>query len=225
VPCPNNPADGIPGGCPQPDSKPNIPSEEMEINQVPQTDTNKDNSKNSEFDKKETLGCSMAAGPQKADEICVKSPTPIQNQKNYDSGYSHGCKDAKITIPSQRYINQPNKGSNFHTNDFNEGYRDGFDACLKSGGANNCQNGMCTLTPVYPGLPTESNNNGKFVVKVKIVDDPNFAGPSDVDLYVKEYPQYSDKNIDLIDAMYDDDMSTPDGQYATQIEMPSGLIK
>lgn len=30
---------------------------------------------------------------------------------------------------SDRYINQPEKGPNFHTNEFMRGYNDGYDAC------------------------------------------------------------------------------------------------
>jgi hypothetical protein len=28
----------------------------------------------------------------------------------YDSGYNHGCNDARISDPDDRYINQPEKG-------------------------------------------------------------------------------------------------------------------
>jgi len=33
----------------------------------------------------------------------------------YDSGYSHGCSDAKISNLSERYINQPGKSPSSHT--------------------------------------------------------------------------------------------------------------
>src|SRR5918912_1806054 len=46
----------------------------------------------------------------------------------YDSGYSHGCSDAKLTF-SERYINQPGKGPSFHTQKFMSGYNAGFSAC------------------------------------------------------------------------------------------------
>jgi hypothetical protein len=48
----------------------------------------------------------------------------------YESGYSHGCKDAKISNPSDRYINQPGKGPNHHTSEFMQGYDEGYNACL-----------------------------------------------------------------------------------------------
>lgn len=47
----------------------------------------------------------------------------------YDSGYDHGCDDADISDPDDRYINQPEKGPSFHTNEFMRGYNDGYDAC------------------------------------------------------------------------------------------------
>lgn len=33
----------------------------------------------------------------------------------YDSGSDHGCDDAGISDPDDRYINQPEKGPSFHT--------------------------------------------------------------------------------------------------------------
>lgn len=50
----------------------------------------------------------------------------------YQSGYDHGCDDAGISNPSNRYINQPEKGPEFHTTEFMEGYNDGFDSCSNS---------------------------------------------------------------------------------------------
>jgi len=47
----------------------------------------------------------------------------------YDSGYNHGCDDAKVADPSQRYINQPEKGPNFHSDAFMQGYKSGFNSC------------------------------------------------------------------------------------------------
>lgn len=53
----------------------------------------------------------------------------------YDSGYDHGCDDADISDPDDRYINQPEKGPSFHTNEFMNGYHDGFSACSQGGGS------------------------------------------------------------------------------------------
>jgi hypothetical protein len=50
----------------------------------------------------------------------------------FDSGYDHGCNDAAILDPSERYINQPEKGPSFHTDAFMQGYYDGYDACTNS---------------------------------------------------------------------------------------------
>ena len=50
----------------------------------------------------------------------------------YDSGYNHGCNDARISDADDRYINQPEKGSSFHTSKFMQGYYDGFDACINN---------------------------------------------------------------------------------------------
>jgi hypothetical protein len=65
----------------------------------------------------------------------------------YDSGYDHGCDDAKISDPDDRYINQPEKGPSSHTNEFMRGYNDGYDACSNEnsnsdseGGTDGCFN-------------------------------------------------------------------------------------
>jgi hypothetical protein len=50
----------------------------------------------------------------------------------YDAGYDHGCSDAKLPF-SARYINEPDKGPSFHTQEFMSGYNAGFSAC--SGGS------------------------------------------------------------------------------------------
>jgi hypothetical protein len=47
----------------------------------------------------------------------------------YNSGYDHGCDDAGIYEPEDRYINQPGKGPSFHTDRFMDGYDNGFDTC------------------------------------------------------------------------------------------------
>src|SRR5919107_2340414 len=50
----------------------------------------------------------------------------------YDSGYDHGCDDAGISDPSDRYINEPGKGPSFHTNEFMQGYNAGYNNCSDS---------------------------------------------------------------------------------------------
>src|SRR6476620_2218765 len=54
------------------------------------------------------------------------------NKKAYKSGYNHGCSDAKIPNPANRYANQPERGPSFHTPSFNKGYQDGFDKCSRN---------------------------------------------------------------------------------------------
>jgi hypothetical protein len=50
----------------------------------------------------------------------------------YESGYDHGCDDAGISNPSDRYINQPEKGPAYHTSEFMNGYDAGFNSCGSS---------------------------------------------------------------------------------------------
>jgi hypothetical protein len=58
------------------------------------------------------------------------APTANASSKSpYESGYDHGCDDADISDPDDRYINQPEKGPSFHTNEFMRGYNDGYDSC------------------------------------------------------------------------------------------------
>ena len=58
----------------------------------------------------------------------------------HTSGYNHGCSDAQISDPSQRYINQPGKGSDFHTDAFMQAYNEGFDACSGDSNSNSNDN-------------------------------------------------------------------------------------
>ena len=46
----------------------------------------------------------------------------------YQAGYDHGCSDAKLMF-SAKYINQPGKGPQFHTQEFMSRYNAGFSAC------------------------------------------------------------------------------------------------
>jgi hypothetical protein len=46
----------------------------------------------------------------------------------YQTGYDHGCSDAKLPS-SKRYINQPGKGPESHSQEFMSGYNAGFSAC------------------------------------------------------------------------------------------------
>lgn len=55
----------------------------------------------------------------------------------YDSGFDHGCDDAKISNPADRYINQYEKGPAYHTTAFMNGYDRGFIDCSQHSGNNN----------------------------------------------------------------------------------------
>jgi hypothetical protein len=56
-------------------------------------------------------------------------PSTTYAKSPYESGYDHGCDDAGISDPSDRYINQPEKGPAFHTSKFMNGYNTGFNSC------------------------------------------------------------------------------------------------
>jgi hypothetical protein len=47
----------------------------------------------------------------------------------YDSGYDHGCGDARISDPDDRYINKDGKGPSNHTDEFMNGYNSGYNNC------------------------------------------------------------------------------------------------
>ena len=51
------------------------------------------------------------------------------SNSNYQSGYDHGCADAKIDNSNDWYISQPGKGKAFHTGEFISGYDNGFRNC------------------------------------------------------------------------------------------------
>jgi hypothetical protein len=70
--------------------------------------------------------------------IMLISSTPLpfvlaSSKSPYESGYDHGCDDAEISDPSDRYINQPEKGPAYHTSEFMNGYDNGFNSCGSSG--------------------------------------------------------------------------------------------
>jgi hypothetical protein len=82
--------------------------------------------------------------------VMAKKGTPFQ------AGYNHGCNDAKVTS-SARYINQPGKGPNFHTQEFMNGYDRGFSTCssgkassvASNVGSSNTTSSNVTLTSLY----------------------------------------------------------------------------
>ena len=68
------------------------------------------------------------------------SPDPISagNKSPYESGYDHGCDDSELKA-EDRYINEPGKGASFHTDEFMDGYRTGYQEC-KEGNSNDSEN-------------------------------------------------------------------------------------
>lgn len=144
----------------------------------------------------------------------------------YRSGYNHGCDDADISDPDDRYINQPEKGPSFHTNEFMRGYNDGYDNC--SGNSGSDVGGSTSRSDDNDNDEDNgsTNNENKFKVMVTFLEgeDRNF---SDVRLYIQEYPQYGTNppggsHIDLNDAFYNDAPYT--GVWEDEIVIPSGLI-
>ena len=61
--------------------------------------------------------------------ISIFATASASESSPYESGRDHGCDDAGISDPDDRYINQPEKGPSFHTDEFMAGYNDGFDNC------------------------------------------------------------------------------------------------
>jgi hypothetical protein len=148
--------------------------------------------------------------------LVMQTPVAYAGEKSpYESGYNHGCNDAKISDPSDRYINQPEKGPSFHTDEFMNGYNDGYNAC--SGDASNMS-----------GSDSNSlSKNDRFRVIVTFIEGPD-RNVDDARVYIQEHPQYgipggTDSGfIDLIDAFYNDAPYT--GIWEDEITMPSDLI-
>lgn len=61
--------------------------------------------------------------------LSIPGSAMASSKSPYDSGYDHGCDDATISDPSERYINQPEKGPSFHTSEFMDGYYSGVENC------------------------------------------------------------------------------------------------
>ena len=134
----------------------------------------------------------------------------------YDSGYDYGCDDAFISDRNDRYLNQPGKGPDYHTDDFMDGYYDGFR--------------ICAVNVFDNGGDDDDNNNDdddgdKFIVRIKFVDDtPHLTlyGPTFVRAYIEEYPSYSTANLDLNNLWSD---AVPSGSSQIYItEMPCCMI-
>lgn len=88
------------------------------------------------------------------------SPSVFFNAVNgtspYESGYNHGCDDAGISDPYDRYINQPEKGPAYHTSEFMDGYDTGYNECSSN---DNSDNGDNRNTNREGNIDSSSNSN------------------------------------------------------------------
>ncbi|MEJ7642287.1 MAG: HNH endonuclease [Candidatus Nitrosocosmicus sp.] len=78
-------------------------------------------------------------------------------QSPYDSGYDHGCGDADTPNPARQYINQPQKGPSFHSEEFMEGYNDGYGDCQDP--TINDNNGLELPPPDSVSSPTPNTDD------------------------------------------------------------------
>lgn len=99
------------------------------------------------------------------DFVCQKHPSlndckeegndaPVK-ESAYNSGYSHGCSDAKISNYSKRYINQPGRGPGYHTQEFMSGYNDGFETCSNGSNQSNSKGIFKVIVHVTNQLPED----------------------------------------------------------------------
>lgn len=90
----------------------------------------------------------------------------------YQSGYDHGCDDAGISDPDDRYINEPEKGPALRTQEFMSGYDDGFESCEEDMSNENCDSSypdVCIASP-----PPDLNCNDVPYKNIKVGgDDPH----------------------------------------------------
>jgi hypothetical protein len=86
----------------------------------------------------------------------------------HDSGYNHGCNDAKVADPSQRYINQPEKGPNFHSDAFMQGYKSGFNSCSVQLSDSLPPSGSPSQTPLLPTV-SDQGDETSFGIAIIIV--------------------------------------------------------
>jgi len=89
----------------------------------------------------------------------------------YDSGYNHGCDDAGISDPDDRYINQPEKGPPFHTETFMRAYNDGFGACSGTND-NSSSSSASSSTSESESEPSSSQGQSGFFTEGSFVVQP-----------------------------------------------------
>jgi hypothetical protein len=105
----------------------------------------------------------IIASQQKQGGVVVFSAFASESSP-YDSGYDHGCDDAGISDPGDRYINQQGKGPSFHTEEFMNGYDAGFNGCSSSGDGGGFYQPDETppnLTPQVPEIQPGPRDDGE----------------------------------------------------------------
>jgi hypothetical protein len=143
--------------------------------------------------------------------------TNASSKSPYESGYDHGCDDADILDPDDRYINQPEKGPNFHTDEFMSGYNDGYDECSNGGDSD----GSESSNGDNEDNRRSTSNNDNFIIEVIFVDGyPDRIGATHV--YIQDYPHYGFRT-DLRD-IFDIHSDNPKSSYTFEIAVPKGLI-
>lgn len=112
----------------------------------------------------------------------------------YDSGYNHGCNDARIADPSNRYINQPGKEPSFHTDLFMQGYYDGNNACISK-------------IETIPGIETETFKiNATIDFDRQTILEENGKNLGDAWFTINGQRYNPGTYYDMIDWVYDDDV-------------------
>jgi hypothetical protein len=86
----------------------------------------------------------------------------------YDSGYNHGCDDAKVGDLSERYINQLGKGANFHSDTFMQGYKSGFNSCSVQQSDSLSPSDTSSQIPSLPTMADQGDETS-FVIAMIIV--------------------------------------------------------
>lgn len=153
----------------------------------------------------------------------------------YESGYSHGCSDAKILDETKRHINQPGKGPDNHTSEFMEGYQDGFENCSTDPGG---QNPVADAGPdktVTAGQSTTLDGTDSYdpdgqIVKYEWSLAESFApGCSDVMLYNKDSPvallSTSSSISEQCDSYYELEVTDNDGKTSSSQDMVTITVK
>jgi hypothetical protein len=81
-------------------------------------------------------------------------------------GYNHGCPDAQISDPSERYINQPVGGPSFHSSAFMQAYNEGFNACSDNSNSNSGSNDNSDFTSGNPNSASNHNSESSNIESV-----------------------------------------------------------